>query len=160
QPQQDTGPMSDLFSTLQSGSQQAQKSAQMPASQPASAAAAPPTQKSSALATLGHGAAGLADTIASAPGAAMQGADYAVRRALQQSPEQAQQGAAGDFGGSIHLVGNLFGVTNTPGYQNEASQKLSGLVGGAINKGATAVANATGLPQQDVSNMAGSLSML
>lgn len=162
QPQQNTGPMSDLFATLQSGTQQAQKSAQTSAPQPTSAAAAPSTstQKSSTLATLGQGMAGLADTIASAPGAAMQGADYAVRRALQQSPDQAQQGASGDFGGSIHPIGNLFGVTNTPGYQNEASQRLSQLAGNAINKGATAVANATGLPQQDVSNMAGSLSML
>lgn len=160
QPQQSAGPMSDLFATLQSGAQQAQKSAQTPAPQPTSTTAAPSAKNSSALATLGQGMAGLADTIASAPGAAMQGADYAVRRALQQSPDQAQQGATGDFGGSIHPVGNLFGVTNAPGYQNEASQKLSGLVGGAINKGATAVAKATGLPQQDVSNMAGSLSML
>lgn len=160
QPQADNGPMSDLFSTLQSGTQQAQKSAQTPEPQPTNATAAPSAQNPNALATLGQGMAGLADTIASAPGAAMQGADYAVRRALQQSPDQAQQGATGDFGGSIHPVGNLFGVTNTPGYQNEASQKLSGLVGGAVNKGATAVANATGLPQQDVSNMAGSLSML
>jgi len=160
QPQQDAGPMSDLFSTLQSGAQQAQKSSQTPASQPASAAAATSTQKSSALATLGQGAAGLADTIASAPGAALQGADYAVRRALQQSPDQAQQGATGDFGGSIHPFGNLFGVTNTAGYQNEGSQRLASLAGNAINKGATAVSNATGLPQQDVSNMAGSLSML
>lgn len=161
QPQQDVGPTSDLFATLQSGTQQAQQAGQKAAPQPASPAAAP-TQKpgASPLATLGQGAAGLADTIASAPGAMMQGADYAVRRAMQQSPQQATQGAEGDFGGSVHPFGNLFGVTNTPGYQNEASQKLSGLVGGAINKGATAVANVTGLPQQDVSNMAGSLSML
>jgi len=160
QPQQNAGPMSDLFSTLQSGMQQAQQAAPKVASQPASPATAPSAQHSSALATLGQGAAGLADTIASAPGAMMQGADYAVRRALQQSPQQAAQAAGSDFGGSIHPVGNLFGVTNTPGYQNEASQRLSQLAGNAINKGATAVANATGLPQQDVSNMAGSLSLL
>jgi hypothetical protein len=160
QPQQNVGPMSDLFSTLQSGTQQAQQSAQKGASQPASPATAPSTQQSSALATFGQGAAGLADTIASAPGAMMQSADYAVRRALQQSPQEAAQAAGSDFGGSIHPVGNLFGVTNTPGYQNEASQRLSQLAGNAINKGATAVANATGLPQQDVSNMAGSLSLL
>lgn len=157
QPQQDAGPMSDLFATLQSGTQQA---AQKGAPQPASTAPAPSPQKSGTLATLGQGMAGLADTVASAPGAMMQGADYAVRRALQQSPQQAQQGSAGDFGGSVHPFGNLFGVTNTPGYQNEASQKLAGLAGNAINKGASAVANVTGLPQQDVSNMAGSLSML
>jgi len=157
-PQQDTGPMSDLFATLQTGPQQAQQAA----AKPPQAAPTEPVQKpaSSPLATFGQGMAGLADTIASAPGAAMQGADYAVRRAMQQSPEQAQQGSTGDFGGSVHPVGNLFGVTNTPGYQNEASQRLASLVGSGINKGATAVANATGLPQQDVSNMAGSLSML
>lgn len=107
-----------------------------------------------------HGAAALADTALSFPGAIAQSGDYAIRRAFQQSPEQAQQGSEHDFGGAIHPVGNLFGVTDTQGYQNEASQRLAKTFSGVANKGITAVSNATGLPQQDVANMAGSLSML
>jgi hypothetical protein len=156
QPSGYSGPTSDLVSTLQSAIDTPQQAAKAPALPPQ----AQPQQEASALSTFGHGLAGLADTVLSAPGAAMQAGDYAVRRALQQTPQQAEQGAAGDFGGSIHPVGNLFGVTNTAGYQNEGSQQLAQLAGGALNKGATAVANATGLPQQDVTNMAGSLSML
>ena len=87
-------------------------------------------------------------------------ADYAVRRALQQSPEQAQAASQQDFGGAVHPVGNAFGVTNTPGYQGEATQRAQQIAGNMIGKGVNAVAGATGLPQQDVSNMAGSLSLL
>lgn len=158
QPSGYSGPTTDLFDTLQTGMQQAQKVAQQTA-KPASTSQ-PLQPETSSLSQFWHGAAGLADTVLSAPGQLAQSGDYALRRAFQQSPEQAHQAAASDFSGASHPVGNLFGVTNTVGYQNEASQRLASLAGGAINKGATAVANATGLPQQDVANMAGSLSLL
>lgn len=152
----DTGPMSDLFSTLQQG---APKPAQVTA--PAAPAPSTPQQPQvGALKQFGQSAAGLADTLLSAPGAAAGAADYAVRRAFQQSPEQAQAASQGDFGGAVHPVGNAFGVTNTPGYQNEASQRLQQAAGGIVGKGVNAVANATGAAPQDVANMAGSLSML
>lgn len=160
QPSSYSGPTSDLFATLQDATQGA------PSTQPdqierryGNAQAGQPQAETSALSHFGHAVAGLADTVLSAPGAAVQGADYAIRRALQQTPEQAQQSSQNDFSGSIHPVGNLFGVTNTPGYQEEASQRAGKAVGDVVQKGATAVANATGLPQQDVENLAGSLSL-
>jgi hypothetical protein len=151
----DNGPMSDLFSTLQQG---APKPAQIPAA-PA-APTSPQQPQVGALKQFGQASAGLADTLLSAPGAAAGAADYAVRRAFQQSPEEAQAASGRDFGGAVHPVGNAFGVTNTPGYQNEASQRLQQAVGGVVGKGVNAVAGATGAAPQDVANMAGSLSML
>lgn len=153
QPSGYSGPTSDLLNTLQSAVNapaQPSQSTQAPANQP---------QQTSAIKQFGQAAAGLADTVLSAPGAAAQAADYAVRRAAGQNPEQAQGSSQGDFGGASHPVGNLFGVTNTPGYQNEASQRAQRAVGGVIGQGVNSVANATGLPMQDVANMAGSLSL-
>lgn len=140
---------SDAFDNAMSSLQQA----------PAPTPAAPAQAQPGPLKQFGQAAAGLADTVLSAPGAAAGAVDYAARRALQQSPQQAQAASQNDFGGALHPVGNAFGVTNTPGYQNEATQRAGQAVGGVINKGVNAVANATGLPQQDVANMAGSLSL-
>lgn len=119
-----------------------------------------PEQETSALSRFGHAAAGLADTVLSAPGAAANAADYAVRRALQQSPQQAKLGSLGDFANSMHPVGNAFGVTNTPGYQNEATQRAQAAIGEKVGQGIGAVASATGLPAPDVENMAASASLL
>lgn len=156
QPQADNGPMSDLFSTIQQG---APKAAQAPAAAP-TPPAGPQQPQVGALKQFGQASAGLADTLLSAPGAAAGAADYAVRRAFQQSPEQAQAASGRDFGGAVHPIGNALGVTNTPGYQNEASQRLQQGVGGVVGQGVNAVASATGAAPQDVANMAGSLSLL
>lgn len=156
QPSGYTGPTSDLLSTLQS----AVTGPAQPAKQTTPAVPTPPQQSESPLQQFGHAAAGLADTVLSAPGAAAGAADYAVRRALQQSPQQAQAGSQSDFGGAVHPIGNALGVTNTPGYQNEATQRAQQAIGGAVGQGVNAVANATGAAPQDVANMAGSLSML
>lgn len=156
-PQADTGPMSDLFSTLQQG---APKATPTPAPAATTSPAGPQQPQVGALKQFGQSAAGLADTLLSAPGAAAGAADYAVRRAFQQSPAQAQAASNQDFGGAVHPVGNALGVTNTPGYQNEASQRIQQAVGGVVGKGVNAVAGATGAAPQDVANMAGSLSML
>lgn len=154
QPQGYSGPTSDLFDTLQQGAKNVTAAPSAPAP---SAQQQPPAGP---LARFGQAAAGLADTVLSAPGAMAGAADYAVRRAFQQSPEQAQAASQQDFGGAVHPIGNAFGVTNTPGYQGEATQRAQQIAGNVIGKGVNAVAGATGLPQQDVSNMAGSLSML
>jgi hypothetical protein len=154
QPPSYTGPTSDLLATLQSAVNAPAQTATAAAPQPNQ-----PQQETNALSQFGHAAAGLADTVLSAPGAAAGAADYAVRRAFQQSPQQAQAASQSDFGGATHPVGNLFGVTGTAGYQNEASQRLGQAVGGVVGRGVNAVANATGLPAEDVANMAGSLSL-
>lgn len=152
QPASPAGPMSDLFSTLQQGAKTTSVAA-------ASVQPAQQQPASGPLAQFGRSAAGLADTVLSAPGAAAGAADYAVRRAFQQSPQQAQEASQDDFGGATHPIGNAFGVTNTPEYQNEATQRLGQAVGGVVGKGVNTVASATGAAPQDVANMAGSLMM-
>ncbi len=154
QPQQNASQSTDLMDTLQSVVNAPAQAAKPAALQPNA-----PQQETSAISKFGHAAAGLADTVLGMPGQLAQQGDYAVRRAFQQSPQQATQGAANDFGNSTRPIGNAFGVTNTAGYQDEATQRAAGAVGSVVNQGATAVANATGLPQQDVANMAGSLAL-
>ncbi|WP_233854125.1 lytic transglycosylase domain-containing protein [Paraburkholderia sp. HD33-4] len=151
----DSGPKSDLLDTLQSAMSGAPAA---PAAKPVQPTAAP-QQAETPLQQFGHAAAGLADTALSLPGQIAQQGTYALARASGMSPEEAQAQAA-HFGGAIHPVGNAFGVTNTLGYQGEASQRAMQAVGGAVGQGVNAVANATGLPQQDVANMAQSAAML
>jgi len=161
----DNGPMSDLFSTLQSAPQQPKAAA--PAAPVAQQPQKPaPAQSSGPLAQFGQGAVALADTALGAPGAALSQGEYAVRRALGQSPEQAQAGSENGIGAffnqpvakAVNGIGRLFGdntdIRNTAGYQGEASQRLMGAVGQGIQAGSQAVSNATGIPVQDVSNMA------
>lgn len=119
-----------------------------------------PQEEASSLSKFGHSVAGLADTVLGMPGQVAQQADYAVRRAFQQSPEQAQAASTRDFGASTRPIGNAFGVTNTAGYQGEATQQAGAAIGEKMNQGVNAVAKATGLPAQDVSNMAQSAAAL
>ncbi|ARU23740.1 hypothetical protein RSSE_c3359 [Ralstonia solanacearum] len=161
------GPQSDdaIFAAFTKGQQQAQPT--QGGKPPAPPSVPPQTQNSSNPVTqFGQGLAGLADTIASGPGALVAQGEYAVRRALGQSPEQAQQGSEHGIGAffqnpvakAVNGIGQLFGdntdIRNTVGYQNEASQGLMRLVGQGIEKGSNVVANVTGLPAQDISNMA------
>ncbi|NIE67479.1 lytic transglycosylase domain-containing protein [Burkholderia sp. Ax-1719] len=156
-----SGPTSDLMDTLQSAVS-APAQAPKASTQPQGAPQPQAQPESSFLGGLGHAAAGLADSVLAVPGQAVQAVDYAARRALQQTPQQAEQASQNDFGGSQHLIGNALGITNTAGYQGEASQKLSQLAGNVMGKGAQAVSSATGgaVSPQDAGNMLSSLAML
>lgn len=147
----------DFYSTLQSYAT-APQAAPTKSVQPAQPATQIPTE--TPLQQFGHAAAGLADTVLGAPGALAQQADYALRRAAQQAPQQAQQASQSDFNTtSTHPLGTLFGVTNTPGYQGEITQRLQGEAGKIATPIISTIAQKTGLPEQDVANMAGSLAM-
>jgi len=106
----------------------------------------------------GQGAASLADTTIGGiiPGVA--GAvTYAGQRALQHTPEEAaaaQQRIEQQLG---QPFGKLFGVTQTPGYQQESSRKIMDFVGQNIGKGAQWISQQTGWPVGDVQNMMGTL---
>lgn len=153
----------DPFSALPVGN--AQVSPAKVATQP-NAAPRPAQPQSGALAQLGEGAVGLADTIASVPGGLISQGEYALRRAAGQSPQQAEQGAQNGVGAffqqpfakAVNGIGRLFGnsadIRNSPGYQQEASQQFNQFLGNKLNQGAVSIASATGMPQQDVSNMA------
>lgn len=120
----------------------------------APAPSAPAAPSESKVSRFLHGAAGAADLVAGVPGQIVHGADYAVRRAFGQSPKDAS--AAADHGAGewlSHPVGDFFGVTNTPGYQQEGGHRIMDFVAQNLDKGADWIAAKTGLPKSDVSNM-------
>ena len=109
------------------------------------------------LKEFGQGVASLADTAFGVVPGAVGGLTYATARALQQSPEEAEKIAGRSIAALENPVGRLFGVTDTPGYQKEASRKLFNYIGENIHKGSEVVAKETGVPVQDVENIANSL---
>ena len=106
----------------------------------------------------GQGAASLADTTIGGIIPSVAGAvTYAGQRALQHTPEEAaaaQQRIEQQLG---QPFGKLFGVTQTPSYQQESSRKIMDFVGQNIGKGAQWISQQTGLPVGDVQNMMGTL---
>ena len=105
----------------------------------------------------GRGVASLADTAWGVVPGVVGGLTYAGARALQQSPQEAEVIANRSSAALENPVGRLFGVTETPEYKNEASRKLFNYIGENIHKGSEVVARETGVPVQDVENIANSL---
>jgi hypothetical protein len=71
------------------------------------------------------------------------------------TPEKAQQYGQAVTGALEKPFGKTFGVTQSPAYQGEASQRLMNFIGENVNKGAEWIAQKTGLPLPDVQNMMG-----
>jgi hypothetical protein len=69
--------------------------------------------------------------------------------------EKAQQYGQAVSGALEKPFGKTFGVTQSPAYQGEASQRLMNFIGENVNKGAEWIAQKTGLPLPDVQNMMG-----
>jgi hypothetical protein len=106
---------------------------------------------------LGASAASLADTALGIVPQAIAETGYAGVRAMEgvglAKPGQAQRGKEAFLKEYSQPVGKTFGVTNTPEYQNEASQRLMQFVGEYAGKGANWLAEQTGLPKADIENM-------
>lgn len=119
----------------------------------------PQEESPSSLTQLGRGMASLADTTVGAvlPTAAGMIA-YPVARAFM-SPEEASAKAQQIVGAIDKPFGKAFGVTETPEYRGEASQRLIAFIGENVNKGAQWISQQTGLPVSDVENMIGTLSL-
>jgi len=105
----------------------------------------------------GRGVASLADTAFGVVPGVVGGLTYAGARAFQQSPQEAEVIANRSSAALENPVGRLFGVTKTPEYKNEASRKLFNYIGENIHKGSEVVARETGMPVQDVENIANTL---
>ena len=114
-----------------------------------------PRQEAGPLAQFGRAAASLADVaLGDIPATAVRQVGYAVARPFT-SPERAtqiSQAAAEPF---TSPVGRLFGVEQTPEYQQEASRRLMNLAGRGVSSVAEAIAAKTGAPVADVENMLG-----
>lgn len=117
-----------------------------------------PRQEAGPLTKLGRAAASLADvTIGGVLPTITQQVGYPIARALGHSPEEAARTAGAVTSVVEKPFGKAFGVTGTPEYQQEASQRLMNFIGGNIQKGSSWIAQKTGLPESDVSNMIGNM---
>ncbi len=120
---------------------------------------------SSVTGQLGRSAAGLADTIVgniqALPGVAVAEVGYPFVRAGEAlglvEPGRAARGREAVYKNFVepftHPFGDLAGITQTPEYQNEASQRIMRFIGENIDKGSDWIAKQTGLPKSDVDNM-------
>jgi len=113
-------------------------------------------QGPSALTQFWRSAAGLADVVAGMFPAAIQQVAYPVLR-VGMGAEEAQQRARAAAAPFEQPFGRAFGVTETPEYQAEATQRLMAFVGENMDKGADWISAQTGAPKADVENMMGSL---
>lgn len=119
-----------------------------------------PTPPSNAMSRLGQGVVSLADvTLGSVAPSIIGMVGYPVARAVGQTPAQATattQRMAAPF---EKPFGRAFGVTETSGYQQEASRQLMDFIGENIQKGAGWISERTGLPEADVANMIGTMTL-
>jgi len=113
-----------------------------------------PGPRQGLLAQTGTGLASLADTTIGGTLPMFGSVVQAVARPFT-TPQQAEQ-----MGGAVTSAlekpfGKLFGVTNQPAYNQEASRKVMDFIGQNVNKGADWIASKTGMPVEDVRNMLG-----
>ena len=104
----------------------------------------------------GASVAGLADTVTGIVPQAIAETGYAGVRALESAglakPGQAQRGKEAFLRKFGTPVGSAFGVTQTPEYQGEASQRFMQFIGENASKGAEWISANTGVPKADVEN--------
>lgn len=114
--------------------------------------------KADAATQLGRTAASFIDTTlgAVAPGI-IEPVTYAGARVIGKTPEQAKEISTSAAAPFESPIGRAFGVTETPEYQGEATRELFNFVGENFQKGASWIAEKTGLPVQDVENMMGTV---
>jgi hypothetical protein len=101
----------------------------------------------------GKATASLADTGLNAVTGMLDYAAYPLARAFGRSPEQATQ----ETSSPKDVIGRGLGITQDPAYQSELSRRMmAGMSEGVEKYAVKPLSSATGLPQQDVSNMVGS----
>jgi hypothetical protein len=104
----------------------------------------------SALQTFGRSTASMADSALNAITGTLDYGAYALARAAGRSPEQAQA----ETTSPKDVVGRAFGVTGTPGYEQAPLRQLGNYTGEVLGENVIQpLAQATGLPEQDVGNM-------
>ena len=139
--------------------QQALAMARARAAQRARMAQQPAPAAPDALTQFGRSAASLADVaIGAVPGVA-QAIAYPFMRAGGMSPQEATAASQGILPSLQQPVGRAFGVTETPEYQQEPTRQLMDFIGTNISKGTKWLSEQTGLPESDVANMAGTLTL-
>ena len=97
-----------------------------------------------------RGSAALADTIYGVVPGVTGMVTYAGARAAGQTPEQAEATKGKVVGAIDKPFGKAFGITETPEYKGEASQRLMQFIGENVDKGADWISKQTGMPKADV----------
>lgn len=97
-----------------------------------------------------RGSAALADTVYGVVPSVAGMATYAGARAIGQTPEQAAATQAQVTGQLERPFGKALGVTETPEYKGEASQRLMQFISENVDKGADWISQKTGMPKADV----------
>jgi len=82
---------------------------------------------------------------------------YAGSRAFGASPTQATASSKTATAPFEQPFGRTFGVTQTPEYKGEASQRLTEFIGENAQKGSKWISEKTGVPEADVENMLGTI---
>jgi hypothetical protein len=77
-------------------------------------------------------------------------ATYAGARATGQTPEQAAATRASVTGAIERPVGRAFGVTETPEYKGEFSQRVAETIGKFVGETAESISKKTGIPKPEV----------
>ena len=94
--------------------------------------------------------AALADTITGVvPGVAGM-VTYAGARAAGQTPEEAEATKGKVVSAIDRPFGKAFGITETPEYKGEATQRVMQFIGENVDKGADWISKQTGIPKQEV----------
>lgn len=118
-----------------------------------------PAPRQGFMTKLGRGAASLADvTLGGVIPAVVQQVGYPLAR-VGRTPEEAQAATQRVVSAVDQPFGKAFGVSETPEYKQEAGRQLLDFIGQNYQKGAKWVAENTGLPQSDVENYLGSLTL-
>lgn len=159
-----TEPSSELdFSAFESGVNQA---IAQPKDQGGKVAPAVVPESKNIVGGAGRTAAGFLDTliggVQALPGTVLAETGYATGRALQGLGVPIDQGRLERGRTNVYKslvepytkpVGSTFGVTETPEYKGEATQRLMTFVGENVDKGADWISQKTGMPKADVENM-------
>ena len=158
QQQPQAEPQDDFTSFLGGETKQAEPTVKTEAPKPITTAPQKPKTFGEQTKDFGKGVASLADVALGVVPATLNIGTYATERLLQKSPQEAERIAEKVSAPSENIIGRTLGITEDPAYQKEASRKLMGFIGDNINKGADWISKQTGLPVQDVQNIANSLS--
>ena len=116
----------------------------------------PAPRQTGFLTQMGRGAASVADIAAGAIPGVVSTLSYPLIRTVR-TPQQAASTVQQMTKPLESPVGRLFGVTETPEYQQEPTRQLVNFIGENVQKGARWIASKTGVPEQDVENMIGTL---
>lgn len=78
---------------------------------------------------------------------------YAGSRAFGATPEQATASSQASAAPFVDPFGKALGITELPQYKSETTRQIMDFVGANIGKGASWIAQQTGLPAADIENM-------